>query len=59
MSRLPKLRQTRSELLRHIGSLEERRRGSVIRQFLKIRRKDSSEPVFSGPYPVFTFKKTA
>jgi hypothetical protein len=57
MSRLPKLRQTRSELLLHIGALEEMRRGSVTRQFLKVRRQDSSEPVFSGPYPLFTFKK--
>jgi len=51
------LRQKRAELLRHIGSLEEMRRGSVIRQFLKVRRQDTPEPVFSGPYPLFTFKK--
>jgi len=57
MSRLPKLRQTRADLLRHIGSIEEMRRGSVIRQFLKVRRKDRSAPVFSGPYPLFTCKK--
>jgi hypothetical protein len=57
MSRLPKLRQTRAELLRHIGSLEKMRRGSVIHQFHKIRRPGSQTPVFSGPYPLFTCKK--
>jgi hypothetical protein len=58
MSRLPKLRQTRAELLRHIGSLEKMRRGSVVHQFHKIRRKGSQTPVFSGPYPLFTYKKS-
>lgn len=59
MSRLPKLRQTRAELLRHIGSLEKMRRGSVVHQFHKIRRPGSQAPLFSGPYPLFTCKKNA
>ena len=57
MSRLPKLRQTRAELLRHIGSLEKMRRGSVVHQFHKICRPGSQTPVYSGPYPLFTCKK--
>ena len=57
MSRLPKLRQHRADLLRHIGAIEEMRRGSVTRQFLKVKRPDSEESVFTGPYPLFTCKK--
>jgi hypothetical protein len=57
MTRLPQLRQRRAEILRHIGSLEKMRRGSVTHQFHKLRRPGSSTPVFSGPYPLFTCKK--
>ena len=57
MTRLPQLRQRRAEILRHIGSLEKMRRGSVIHQFHKLRRPGSSTPVFSGPYPLVTCKK--
>jgi len=57
MSHLPKLRQARAELLGHIASLEEMRRGSVIRQFVKVRLKGQKSPVLSGPYPLFTCKK--
>jgi hypothetical protein len=37
MSRLPKLRKTRVEIIGQIASLEEKRRGSVIRQFVKLK----------------------
>ncbi len=57
MSSLTQLRQTRAELLRHACSIEEMRRGSVIHQFIKIRRKHGKTSVFSGPYPLFTCKK--
>jgi hypothetical protein len=57
MSRLPKLRQTRAALLRDITSLEEMRRGSVVRQFFRVKRPSSPEPVFVGPYALFTCKK--
>jgi hypothetical protein len=57
MSHLPQLRRARADLLRHISSIEEMRRGSVIRQFLKAKRPDAEEEVFIGPYPLFTCKR--
>lgn len=57
MSRLVQLRQSRAELLRHIQSIEEMRRGSVTRQFLKAKRPAAEADVFIGPYPLFTCKK--
>ena len=53
---LERLRQRRQELLSRIGLIEEMRRGSVTRQFLKVRLKGQSEPVLSGPYALFTRK---
>lgn len=57
MSRLPKLRALRRELLGHISAIEEMRRGSVVRQFLKVELKGRKEPVLSGPYPLYSRKK--
>ena len=57
MSRIAQLRLSRAELLRHIQSIEEMRRGSVTRQFLKAKRPPAEEDVFIGPYPLFTCKK--
>jgi hypothetical protein len=54
---LVKLRQARQEILTHIALIEEMRRGSVTRQFLKIRLKGQREPVLTGPYALFTCKK--
>lgn len=54
---LAKLRQARQEILTHIALIEEMRRGSVTRQFLKIRLKGQREPVLTGPYALFTCKK--
>jgi hypothetical protein len=57
MSRLPKLRALRRELLDDISAIEEMRRGSVVRQFLKVKLKGRKEPVLSGPYALYTRKK--
>jgi hypothetical protein len=57
MSVLSKLRQARQEILTQIALIEEMRRGSVIRQFLKIKLKGKREPTLSGPYALFTFKQ--
>jgi len=57
MSLLSKLRQARQKILAQMALLEEMRRGSVTRQFLKVRLKRQSEPVLSGPYALFTYKK--
>jgi len=57
MSILSKLRQTRQQILTQIGLIEEMRRGSVIRQFLKIRLKGQSKSTLVGPYALFTLKK--
>ena len=54
---LAKIRQARQEILTHIALIEEMRRGSVTRQFLKIRLKGQREPVLTGPYALFTCKK--
>jgi len=57
MSVLSKLKEARQEILAQIAWIEEMRRGSVIRQFLKIRLKGKRKPTLSGPYALFTFKQ--
>jgi hypothetical protein len=52
MSRLPKLRKTRVEIIGQIASLEEKRRGSVIRQFVKL--KTENKDVFGGLDPLLS-----
>lgn len=54
---LQRLQEARREILQQIGLIEEMRRGSVIRQFLKVRLKGQRRPVLSGPYALFTFKR--
>jgi len=54
---LDKLREMRQEILAHIALIEEMRRGSVTRQFLKIKLKGQKEPALAGPYGLFTCKK--
>lgn len=56
MAMLQKLREARQEILAQIALIEEMRRGSVIRQFLKIKVKGKRKPTLSGPYALFTFK---
>jgi hypothetical protein len=46
----------REQILSRIAGIEEMRRGSVTRQFLKVKRK-GSESVFTGPSALFTYKK--
>jgi hypothetical protein len=57
MSQLPKLRRHRQDILGHIASIEEMRRGSVTRQFFKIKRQGMAGEVFIGPYALYTRKK--
>jgi type II secretory pathway component PulF len=57
MSMLSKFRQARQEILTQIALIEEMRRGSVIRQFLKVKLKGEREPILSGPYALFTCKQ--
>ena len=54
---LQKLREARQGILAQIALIEEMRRGSVIRQFLKIKSKGKRRPTLCGPYALFTFKK--
>lgn len=54
---LSKLRQTRQEIFTQIASIEEMRRGSVVRQFLKIKLKRGRKITLTGPYALFTFKQ--
>ena len=57
MGMLSKLREARQDILTQIALIEEMRRGSVIRQFLKIKLKGKRKPTLSGPYALFTFKQ--
>jgi hypothetical protein len=57
MAMLSKLRQARQQILAQIVALEEMRRGSVIRQFLKVKLKGQRKLILSGPYALFTFKQ--
>lgn len=57
MSRLPKLRAVRQEILGLISAIEQMRRGSVVRQFLKVKLKGRKDPVLNGPYALYTSKK--
>jgi hypothetical protein len=57
MSMLSKLRQARQKILAQMALLEEMRRGSVTRQFFKVKLKRQSKSVLSGPYALFTCKK--
>ena len=57
MSLLLKLRQARQDILAQIALLEEMRRGSVIRQFLKTKLKGKRKPILSGPYALLTLKQ--
>ena len=52
-----RLLQTRQQILTQIALIDEMRRGSVIRQFLKIRLKGQSKPSLAGPYALLTLKK--
>lgn len=52
-----KLQETRQEILTHIALIGEMRRGSVTRQFFKIKRKGQKDPALAGPYALFTCKK--
>jgi len=57
MSKISHLFARRRDLLEDISAIEEMRRGSVIRQFLKVKLKGRKEPVLSGPYALYTRKK--
>jgi len=57
MSILSKLKHARHQVLTQISLIEEMRRGSVIRQFLKIRLRGQSQWTLVGPYALFTLKK--
>jgi hypothetical protein len=57
MPKLPKLRKARQDTLAQISLIEEMRRGSVTRQFIKSKTKSKAEPIFTGPYALFTCKK--
>jgi len=57
MSVVSKLRQVRQDILTQMALIEEMRRGSVIRQFLKIKLKGKRKPALSGPYALFTCKQ--
>ncbi len=57
MTLIQMLRERRRQILAQISLIEEMRRGSVIRQFLKIKLKGRRKPVLSGPYALFSFKR--
>jgi len=57
VSKLSRLRKNRLEILDRMASIEEMRRGSVIRQFFKIKHPGMAKPLLRGPYALYTCKK--
>jgi hypothetical protein len=57
MTKLSRLRQSRRKILTHIAAIEEMRRGSVARQFFKVKSKGGSPARLRGPYALYTCKK--
>jgi Family of unknown function (DUF6788) len=57
MSKIARLRRNRREILRHIASIEEMRRGSVVRQFFPVKHPATHGPKIRGPYALYTCKQ--
>jgi len=57
MTKLSRLRRSRREILGYIAAIEEMRRGSVVRQFFKVKPKGNGRPRRQGPYALYTRKK--
>lgn len=57
MKSIFEIEQAREAILEEMRSMRSMRKGSVTRQFLKVKHKDKSEPVLRGPYFVFTRKE--
>ncbi len=57
LTRLSRLRHDRLEILGRIASIEEMRRGSVVRQFVKIKQRGKAKPRLRGPYALYTCKR--
>ncbi len=51
------LRRRRQQILGQMSLIGGMRRGSVIRQFLRIKLSGKGKPVLSGPYALFSFKR--
>jgi len=47
----------RKQILEEISGIRAMRKGSVIEQYLKVRKKGKKEPVLMGPYSLYTRKE--
>lgn len=57
MSEIQRLEQKRDQILNEIRGIRAMRKGSVIEQYLKGRKKGQEEPVLRGPYFLYTRKE--
>jgi hypothetical protein len=57
MTNLARLRRSRRQILGRIAAIEEMRRGSVVRQFFKVKQNGPARPKRRGPYTLYTLKK--
>jgi len=57
MKTIVEIEQAREAILEEMRSMRSMRKGSVSKQFLKVKHKDKIEPVLRGPYFVFTRKE--
>ncbi|MFO8057796.1 MAG: DUF6788 family protein [bacterium] len=54
MKRCEEIEKRRSEILKEMEGIRSMRRGRVDEQYLKVPHKGKKEPVFRGPYYVFS-----
>jgi len=54
MKSIHQIEARRDAILEEIRSIRSMKRGSISKQYLKVRRKGRSEPALRGPYYVFS-----
>ena len=57
MNRIKEIDARRDTILAEMRSIRTMKKGSVTRQFQKVRHKGKTEPVLRGPYYAFTYKE--
>lgn len=57
MSVITNLEKRRGQILQEMHRIRAMRKGSVIKQYLKVKKKGKKEPVIKGPYWLYTRKE--